>query len=479
MFLQNSSIHIFQNLFQQHFKHELTQDQSVLFSKTMNFLVSSNPKTIQVISGYAGTGKTSFIGSLIKTLSNLKVKTVLLAPTGRAAKVLSKFSGKNAFTIHRIIYSSSDGLDGSYRTVLSKNTFKNSVFIVDESSMIPEFSVEKNGQVGRGLLEDLIEYVFSGENCKLIFIGDVGQLPPVGSSLSPALDKDYLMFHFPYFEIIKVHLSQVMRQTENSGILVNATQLRLGESEIQFETIGYEDVKRINGLELQDVLEHSYDTVGTEETILITKSNKRANEFNKQIRNRILWRDEYLQSNDDLMIVKNNYYWGQKTKGSFLANGELVKVDRIGRFEQLYGFDFVHLTISLIDQEDESLETILLVESLDCEGPSMERERLKTLFFEIEKDYLHIKSKSKRYAEIMRNPYFNAIQAKFAYAVTCHKSQGGQWKNVFIDFGFMSPEMIDEDYKRWLYTALTRASEKVWLLNFPDYFFEAEKNHSS
>ena len=479
MFLKNSDIKLFQSLFQQHFKHELTQDQEELFSKTMDFLATSNPKTIQVISGYAGTGKTSFIGSLIKTLSNLKVKTALLAPTGRAAKVLSKFSGKNAFTIHRIIYSSSDGLDGNYRTVLTKNTFKNSVFIVDESSMIPEFSLDKNGQVGRGLLEDLIEYVYSGENCKLIFTGDVGQLPPVGSSISPALDKEYLKFHFPYFEIVKIHLSQVMRQAENSGILVNATQLRMKDSTLKFETSSFEDVHRINGLELQEIIEYSYDTVGSEDTILITKSNKRANEFNKQIRNRILWRDEYLQSNDDLMIVKNNYYWGQKTKGSFLANGELIRIDRIGRREQLYGFDFVHLTISLIDQEDESLETILLIESLDCEGPSLERERLKSLFFEIEKDYLHIKSKSKRYAEIMRNPYFNAIQAKFAYAVTCHKSQGGQWKNVFIDFGFMTPEMIDDDYKRWLYTAITRASEKVWLLNFPDYFFEEEKNHSS
>ncbi|MBM3452400.1 MAG: ATP-dependent endonuclease [Bacteroidetes bacterium] len=479
MFLNTKSHKIFQNLFLQHFGHELTQDQSQLFTKTVDFLTSSNHKAIQVISGYAGTGKTSFIGSLIKTLSNIKVRTVLLAPTGRAAKVLSRFSNKNAFTIHRIIYSSSDGLDGNYRTVLSKNTFKNCVFIVDECSMIPEFSIEKNGQVGRGLLEDLIEFVYSGENCKLIFIGDVGQLPPVGSSLSPALDENYLKFHFPFFEIIKVHLGQVMRQSEYSGILVNATKLRMAHSEIKFELNDFEDIIRINGLELQEIIEQSYDVVGSEDTILITKSNKRANEFNKQIRNRILWRDDYLHSNDDLMIVKNNYYWGQKTKGSFLANGELVRVDRIGKREQLYGFDFVHVTISLIDQEDESLETILLIESLDCEGSSLQRERLKTLFFEIEKDYSHIKSKSKRYAEIMRNPYFNALQAKFAYAVTCHKSQGGQWKNVLIDFGFMTPQMIDEDYKRWLYTALTRASEKVWLLNFPDYFFEDEKNHSS
>lgn len=479
MFLPFNFLKIFQNLFLQHFYYELTEDQKILFSKTIDFLTSSNPKALLIISGYAGTGKTSFIGSLIKTLSKLKVKTVLLAPTGRAAKVLSRLSGKNSFTIHRIIYTSSDGLDGNYRTVLSKNTYKNSLFIVDESSMIPEFSIEKNGQVGRGLLEDLIEFVYSGENCKLIFIGDIGQLPPVGSSLSPALDKEYLKSNFPYIEIIKVHLSQVMRQSENSGILVNATNLRISESEIKFETYGFEDVKRINGIELQEIIEHSYDIVGCEDTILITKSNKRANEFNKQIRNRILWREEYLQANDDLMIVKNNYFWGQKTKGSFLANGELVRIDRIGRREKLYGFDFVHLTITLIDQVDETLETILLVESLDCEGPSLERERLKILFFEIEKDYIHIKSKSKRYAEIMRNPYFNAIQAKFSYAVTCHKSQGGQWKNVFIDFGYMTPEMIDEDYKRWLYTALTRASEKVWLLNFPDYFFEGEKNHSS
>lgn len=395
----------------------------------------------------------------------------MLAPTGRAAKILSLHSQKNAFTIHRIIYSTNNQLESNFQLSLSKNNFKNCIFIVDESSMIPEFSIDSKGLVGRNLLEDLIEYVYSGENCKIIFIGDSGQLPPVGSSLSPALNKDYLKNYYPTFQIYFSHLTEVMRQEKNSGILTNATRLRNLETSLEFNLEHFEDLQRIDGLILQELLEKSYDTVGTEETILLTRSNKRANEFNKQIRNRILWRDEIIQSQDDLMIVKNNYYWGQKMKGGFLANGELVRIQKVGKRESLYGFEFVHLTISLIDQDDASLDTILLLESLDCEGPAITRDRIKTLFFEIEKDYLHIKAKSKRYAEIMKNPYFNAIQAKFAYAVTCHKSQGGQWKHVFIDFGFMTPEMMDDDYKRWLYTALTRASEKVFLLNFPDYLF--------
>jgi exodeoxyribonuclease-5 len=471
MFISKKDLFNFQNLFYFHFKHELTQNQSDLLIRTLDFLSDSNSKSLKIISGYAGTGKTSFMGSFIKTLSQLKIKTVLLAPTGRAAKILSYHAKKNAFTIHRIIYSTSDQLESNFQLSLSKNSFKDCIFIVDESSMIPEFSIDSKGQIGRNLLEDLIEFVYSGENCKLIFIGDSGQLPPVGSSLSPALEKDYMKNYYPNFQIYHSHLTEVMRQEENSGILFNATKLRNNHTKIEFSIENYEDIRRIDGLSLQELLEKSYDTVGTEDTILLTRSNKRANEFNKQIRNRILWRDEILQNNDDLMIVKNNYYWGQKMKGGFLANGELIRIQKVGKKESIYGFEFVHLTISLIDQDHTSIDTILLLESLDCEGPAINRDRLKMLFFEIEKDFLHIKAKSKRYAEIMKNPYFNAIQAKFAYAVTCHKSQGGQWKHVFIDFGYMTTEMMDDDYKRWLYTALTRASEKVFLLNFPDYLF--------
>ena len=472
MFIAKKDLFSFQNLFNFHFKHELTNNQNNLLAQTLDFLSDPNSKTLKIISGFAGTGKTSFMGSFIKTLTQLKIKTVLLAPTGRAAKILSIHAKKNAYTIHRIIYSTSNQLESNYQLSLSKNTFKDSIFIVDESSMIPEFTIDSKGQVGRSLLEDLIEFVYSGENCKLIFIGDSGQLPPVGSSLSPALDKNHLKNYFPDFHIFHSHLTEVMRQEVNSGILYNATNLRNSQNKIEFTLNKFEDIHRIDGSILQEVLEKSYDNIGTEDTILLTRSNKRANEFNKQIRNRILWRDEVLQNQDDLMIVKNNYYWGQKMKGGFLANGELVRIQKVGRKESIYGFEFVHLTISLIDQEDETLDTILLLESVDCEGPAISRERLKTLFFEIEKDYLHIKAKSKRYAEIMKNPYFNAIQAKFAYAVTCHKSQGGQWKHVFIDFGYMKSDMMDDDYKRWLYTALTRASEKVFLLNFPDYLFK-------
>jgi exodeoxyribonuclease-5 len=472
MFIQKKDLFTFRNLFETNFSFELTDDQQRLIGQTEEFISADIPKNILLISGYAGTGKTSFMGSLIRTLSQIRIKTMLLAPTGRAAKVLSKYSQKNAFTIHRIIYSTTDKIDGGFQMSLSKNTSKNTLFVVDESSMIPEFSIDNKGFVGRNLLEDLIEYVYSGENCKLIFIGDSGQLPPVGSLFSPALDKAYMMQHFTNFQVNHVHLTQVMRQTLESGILFNASKLRSDSTDIQLILNDFTDIIQIDGLSLQEFLEKSYDTVGTEESILITRSNKRANEFNRQIRSRILWREETLQGNDDLMIVKNNYYWAQQLKVGFLANGELIRVVKLKRRETIYGFEFLHANIELLDQEESTMDVILFEESLYCEGPNLERERIKSLFFEIEKDYIHIKSKSTRYAEIMKNPYFNALQVKFAYAVTCHKSQGGQWKNVYIDFGYMTPEMIDEEYKRWLYTALTRASEKVFLLNFPAFLFK-------
>jgi exodeoxyribonuclease-5 len=473
MFIQKKDLFSFRNLFEANFSFILTEDQQKLLDQIEVFISSDSPKNMQLISGYAGTGKTSFMGSFIKTLSQLKVKTMLLAPTGRAAKVLSKYSGKNAFTIHRIIYSTSNKIDGSFQMSLAKNSAKNTLFVIDESSMIPEFSIDNKGIIGRNLLEDLIEYVYSGENCKLIFIGDSGQLPPVGSLFSPALDQKYMTHHFNMLHVNHTHLTQVMRQTLESGILFNASKLRSDSSNIQLMLKNFTDIQKIDGLTLQEFLEHSYDTVGTEESILITRSNKRANEFNRQIRSRILWRDETLQSNDDLMIVKNNYYWAQKLKVGFLANGELIRVAKLKRRETIYGVDFLHATIDLLDQEESTMDVILFEESLFCEGPNIERERIKSLFFEIEKDYLHIKSKTTRYAEIMKNPYFNALQVKFSYAVTCHKSQGGQWKHVYIDFGYMTPEMIDNEYKRWLYTALTRSSEKVFLLNFPDFLFHS------
>ncbi len=472
MFIEKKDLFTFRNLFDAHFSHQLTNDQQTLLSLTEEFISAEEPRNILLISGYAGTGKTSFIGSFIITLSQLKIKTMLLAPTGRAAKVLSKYSRKNAFTIHRIIYATADKLDGNFHMSLSKNSAKNTLFIVDESSMIPEYSIDNKGVVGRNLLEDLVEYVYSGENCKLIFIGDSGQLPPVGSLFSPALDQKYMSMHFNSFQISQVHLTQVMRQSLSSGILYNASNLRSDSKNIQLNLGEFTDIISIDGLTLQEFLEKSYDTVGSEETILITRSNKRANEFNRQIRSRILWREESLQANDDLMIVKNNYYWAQKFKVGFLANGELIRVLKLKKKETLYGVDFIHATVELLDQEESTMDVILFEESLYCEGPNLERDRIKQLFFEIEKDYTHIKSKTTRYAEIMKNPYFNALQVKFSYAVTCHKSQGGQWKHVFIDFGYMTPEMIDEEYKRWLYTALTRASEKVFLLNFPPFLFQ-------
>jgi exodeoxyribonuclease-5 len=357
---------------------------------------------------------------------------------------------------------------------LTPNLNTNTVFIIDEASMIPEHTVQNDGQIGRDLLSDLLEYVFTGKNCKLIFLGDEGQLPPVGSSESPALDPVYLKRMFPRMKVSKFKLNEVLRQDQSSGILHNATLLRSVNfpEKYKFQT-GYHDFVRLAGEDLQDELESCFSTFGAEETIVITRSNKRANMYNQHIRGRILWYEELLCQQDYLMVVKNNYYWlDDASKAGFIANGELLRVKRIRKYETMYGFEFARVVVQLEDYPEEpETEVLLLLESINCEGPSVSRDRLKTLFYEIEKDHLHEKNKRKRYEKILKDPYFNALQVKYAYAVTCHKSQGGQWSAVFIDPGFLTEEMINEDYYRWLYTAITRATEKVYLVNFPEEDF--------
>jgi exodeoxyribonuclease-5 len=453
------------------FLHEMTSEQLACSQAIEVFLKDKNTFPVFVLTGYAGTGKTSLLGAIVKTLASYKIGTRLLAPTGKAAKVLSLKSDRSAFTIHKMIYRRKDKTDDFNAIQLTPNLAQNSIFIVDEASMIGDYSLAKDGNVNqRNLLEDLIEFVYSGKNCKLILLGDVGQLPPVGSSFSPALNKEYLVNHFPKLEIHEAHLTHVLRQESASSILKNATILRNQEGFLpQFEIEKVGNITLLNGEQLQDELESSFGNWGTEDTIIVTRSNKRANEYNNQIRARIFWYEDVLCNSDKLMVVKNNYFWlKDQVDIGFIANGETMIVKRIVKRETLYGFDFAHVRVVFPDYESiDEQDVIVHLETLQSDSPSLSRSRMKELFFEVEKDYYYELNKKKRYDLILANPHFNALQVKFSYAVTCHKSQGGQWENVFIDIGYLPEDSINEEYVRWLYTALTRAKSKVFMINFP------------
>lgn len=455
---------------------EPTEGQSILFQDLEAFARVREGKPLFLLSGYAGTGKTSVLGAFVKTLESYKVRTRLLAPTGRAAKVFSLKSDKEALTIHKLIYRRKSKTDFGSPINLMPNLQRNTLFIVDEASMISDYSMQKDGNINaRNLLEDLFEFVYSADGCKLILMGDEGQLPPVGSDFSPALSQDYLKNHYPELAIRSFKLVDVLRQAQDSEILRNATLLRNTEwvDYPRFSIRQQTDLIRLNGTELQDELESSFSKFGTEDSIIITRSNKNANLYNQQIRGRIMWFEEKLCAGDALMVVKNNYFWlGDESKVGFIANGEIIKVSRILRIEELYGFEFAKVLVTFPDYEDlGEVEVIIHTEALMAEGPNLSRDRMKVLFYEVERDYIHITQKKKRYEAILSDPYFNALQVKYAYAVTCHKSQGGQWKHVYIDQGYITEEMMGPDYYRWLYTALTRGTEKVFLVNFSDEFF--------
>lgn len=467
----------FFNSFYKNFKLEPNRLQLEVIQNLNELTFSDLQNETFILNGYAGTGKTSILGAYVKTLSELKIKSRLLAPTGRAAKVLSNNSNKQAFTIHKQIYRRKNSTDEYNAITLSPNLFKNTIFIIDEASMIADYSIDSKSNIStRNLLEDLIEYVFSGEKCKLILLGDEGQLPPVGSNFSPALNIKYLEQHFPSINIKNSSLIEVLRQDVNSLILENATLLRTNNNgEIPQMTLdSRKDFQNITGEELQEVIEESITRYGENETIIITRSNKQANNYNFQYRSRILWYEEDLCNNDILLNVKNNYYWiDEQSKAGFIANGEIINVKRIIKREFLYGFQFVKAIVELVDYpEIDEFETILHIEALSSESPNLSRERQKELFFEIEKDFVSERNKRKRYDKILKSPYFNALQVKFAYAITCHKSQGGQWDCVFIDQGYINEESIDESYYRWLYTAITRAKKQVYLINFPRKYFK-------
>jgi exodeoxyribonuclease-5 len=430
-----------------------------------------------LLKGYAGTGKTSTISALVKVLDDLKIKFVLLAPTGRAAKVLSKQSGKPASTIHKKIYRQQSTADGASKFSLDRNLSKNTVFVVDESSMISNLP-QDHSVFGSGyLLSDLIEYVTGGFNCKLIVSGDTAQLPPVGISVSPALETDELSLFG--MEVITMELKEVVRQSLESGILENATYIRnriLEDSPAGFWPIkmkGYQDVIRIGGDQLIDEISNCYSRFGMAETIVITRSNKRANLFNEGIRKTILYQEDQIMKGDLLMIVKNNYHWSKQLEElDFIANGDIAEIVRIKKYEERYGFHFANVVLRLIDYQNLEIECKILLEALTVEAPSLTSEENKRLFEAISEDYVEIRNKRDRWKKIREDPYFNALQVKYSYAVTCHKAQGGQWKAVFLDHGYLTAEMIDREFLRWFYTAFTRAEERLYLVNFHKDFFD-------
>lgn len=438
--------------------------------------LKSQTKSCFILSGYAGTGKTSLISGIVKTNKNLKIKTKLLAPTGRAAKVFSNYSSEKAYTIHKFIYRRSQKIGDNITLNLSPNLYKNSLFIVDEASMIGEYNLSKGIVSERNLLEDLFEYVYSGENCKLLIVGDQGQLPPVGSNESPALNKEYLENIFPTINFFESNLKKIHRQKDDSLILENATSIRNQKNKFTYPQIKLDsrkDLQSINGQDLQEKIENAISFYGEDEVIIITRSNKWANQYNQNYRAKILWYEEELCNNDLILNVKNNYFWiDEQSEAGFIANGEILKINRVIKEVFIYETRFIKALVNLIDYPSlGDFEVLLLPETLTIDGPNLSRERMKELFFEIEKDYLDERNKKKRYDSIIKNPYFNAIQIKYAYALTCHKSQGGQWDCVFIDAGYLSEDDINPEYFRWLYTALTRAKKQVYLINFKEEYF--------
>lgn len=457
---------------------DLTRSQEITAELLSEFFINRNLNHLFLLKGYAGTGKTTLISACVKTLLKMNVKVVLLAPTGRAAKVLSSYSDYPAFTIHKWIYKQKSQGDGIGLFVLNRNLSKNTLFIVDEASMLSNSSADDSSFGSGRLLEDLLQFVIEGDNCKLMLVGDDAQLPPVRLDVSPALDNSVLKAYG--FDVTEITLTEVVRQAFNSGILTNATNLRelLQSKDIRvpkFNLVGFEDIVKLTGAELVETLEDSYGKVGLDETIVISYSNKRANKYNQGIRNQILWREEELSVGDYLMVVRNSYFWVEDIPDlNFIANGDIVEVVRIRSTKELHGFRFTDVTVRLNDYQRQELDVIIMLDTLSVEGPSLSAERYKELYQSVSMDYEHVTDKRKRVKQIKNDQYLNALQVKFAYAVTCHKAQGGQWKNVFIDQGFFKEEMINREYLRWLYTAITRATEKVYLVNFAKEFYSNE-----
>ena len=455
--------------------HTPTSGQNKLMSALSGFILSEFIDEIFLIKGYAGTGKTTVVSSIVESLKSLKLKSVLLAPTGRAAKVLSSYSRQSAYTIHKKIYRQKSSSDGFGKFTLDKNLHSSTYFIVDEASMISNVSSDYS-EFGSGhLLDDLISYVYNDKNCKLILLGDTAQLPPVGLSIGSALDARQLETYGK--KVYEIYLKEVLRQSAESGILVNATSIRrnIANENIQIPKIQqntFTDVQRLSGNELPDELTSAFDKHGMDNCMLICRSNKQTNQYNKGIRNRILWHEEEICTGDRLMVVKNNYFWMKDIpEMDFIANGDIVEILRINKYEEMYNYRFADVTLKFVDYKDLEIDVKINLSNLYINSASMSYEDSKAFYHSVAEDYYDIRSKRKRFEKIRENPFFNSLQVKFAYAVTCHKAQGGQWKVVFVEQGFLPKDFPDIGYLRWLYTAVTRATEKLYLVNFKDEFF--------
>lgn len=456
------------------FPHQPTVGQAHFFLKIGEFLADENLRSCFLLKGYAGTGKTTLISALIKSIAKFGFKSVLLAPTGRAAKVMAHYSKKKAHTIHKIIYRQvADAYTGSLHFERQSNKHRDTLFIVDEASMISD-----EAEFGaRGLLSDLIEFVFEGIGNKLLIVGDVAQLPPINKDLSPALDKGLLESSF-YLTVFEQELTEVTRQGQNSGILQNATRLRdalpLEKLTIKLQTRGLKDFYKMPSDRLEDGLRYAYQKHGRENVTIITRSNREAVQLNQFVRRQINGAEEELDVGDLLMIVRNNYtILDEESPAGFLANGDFVEVKRIRREEEVHGFRFATVELQLLDYEEQlPFEAKIFLDTLHSPSPSLNQEDNRRLYEAVAEDYQHLKSKKARTEALRQDVYLNALQVKFAYALTCHKSQGGQWNAVFINQGYLPEEQVNREFARWLYTAVTRATDEVFMMNFHAHFFE-------
>ena len=471
----------------QQFGFPPTLEQANALDVFARFLTDRNPQVVMILRGSAGTGKTSLSGAIVRTLQAIRQKVMLLAPTGRAAKVFSLNSGTPAYTIHRRIYreKSFSGVDGQFN--LNDNLFTDTLFMVDEASMVANMGLGGMNFGSGCLLDDLVHFVYQGRNDRLMLIGDKAQLPPVGEEESPALNAAMLQGYG--LTVYECDLNEVLRQSEQSGILYNATMIRqmITHDDItqlpKIRFTGFSDIRQMPGAELIEALADSYHHVGLDDTIVVTRSNKRANIFNQGIRNMVLDREEELSQGDILMIVKNNYYWMEEERKkmkekdnqvpsndipAFLANGDRAKVLKVRRRIDLYGFRFATLLLQFPDYGNYELEATVLLDTLTSEAPALTHEQQEQLFHQIEEDYQDVPLKADRMKAIRQDQFYNALQVKFAYAVTCHKAQGGQWAHVYVDQGYMTDDMLTPDYIHWLYTAFTRATEMLYLVNWPE-----------
>lgn len=460
-----------------------TQEQETAIGVLCRFLTNRDEQSVMLLRGCAGTGKTTLAAAIVRMLLLMQQKIVLLAPTGRAAKVFSLYAGHSAYTIHRRIYRQRSAGDMSAFN-LNVNTQSDTLFIIDEASMIANDGYGDSSFGSGRLLDDLIQFVYNGRNCRMMLIGDRAQLPPVGEEESPALHSDFLNGYG--LQVFDCDLNEVLRQSSESGILYNATMIRMSASEIDSFILPkirlncFADIRVVPGDELIETMASSYSEVGLDETMVITRSNKRANIYNQGVRNMILGREEELSSGDMLMVVRNNYFWDapgnakedkqterKDNSGAFIANGDRMRVRRIRNIRQLYGFRFADITVEFPDYDDYEVTATALLDTLTADAPSLTGEQAEMLYNNVLEDYADIPQKPERLKRMKQDPYCNALQVKFAYAVTCHKAQGGQWAHIYLDQGYMTEDMLSPEYYHWLYTAFTRASEKLFLVNWP------------